>query len=157
MLILIDNPPSDESSAALWFTGITDFRSRLQEKWRGPFAYPGSAVGATSMAIPVSIATPFKDDPNDYGRLTLAFARAVRIEYRERREAKHLLGIQTAMVDDFVRRGDEMPLPVVSPWFVGDGRGSDHLRCTYPAAPVGPPVIEITDFFTGVNRTRPGP
>ena len=83
----------------------------------------------------------------------LAFTKAVKEEYKQRAASSELLAIVNQQVEMLL--SEPLPPPVCGPWFSGDGRGSNYLRPKYPRN--GPTVIEVTDFFLGLNKTDPGP
>ena len=43
----------------------------------------------------------------------------------------------------------------MGPWYITDGDGEETLDRDYAAG--GQTVITITEFFTSVNKTNPGP
>ena len=48
------------------------------------------------------------------------------------------------------------PPPWMGPWFAGDVIGETYLDPSYTDAK-GNMVIDVTDFFSSLNKTNPGP
>ena len=156
LLVLLDNPPDKNSPNVVFAQGIVNARHRLANAYREPLAYPGYCLGATPIAIPVSIVDKYEkigEDNVESKNAVLEFAWEVKQEYKRQALYPALLGIINEQVE-LMTSGPPTP-PFCGPWFNGDGKGSTYLRPKYPET--GNSVIEITDFFLSVNATDPGP
>lgn len=151
LLPLFDNPPPPNSDDIVFYYGLVDGRQRLAKEYRGPLGYPGYCLGMSALHIPVSI---FQNhDINDKKGLVLEFAKAVRKEYLKQAAYPALVGIEPQQGDLMLNA--PAPPPWAGPLYAADGKGAVYLRPKYPAE--GPTVIEIDDFFLGLNKCDPGP
>lgn len=153
---MIDNPPVPNSPNKVFYYGLVDSRNRLLKEYRGPDGYPGYCLGMSSIQIPVSIADKYIAGGSlnaDIKAAVLDFARAVRQEYIQQAALPALLAIENQQVE--LMLSAPPPPPWCGPWYAGDGRGAIYLKPKYPQ--LGPTVLEIKDFFVGLNKTDPGP
>ncbi|CAA7262172.1 unnamed protein product [Cyclocybe aegerita] len=151
LLPLIDNPPPPNTDALVFYYGLVDGRPRLDKKYRGSLDYPGYCLGMSGLHIPASI---FHQHPiEDKKALVLDFAKAVKKEYAKQAAYTSLVAIEPQQ-GDLMMNGPAPP-PWSGPLYSADGKGAVYLHPRYPAE--GKPVIEITDFFLGLNKCDPGP
>ncbi|KAF8153966.1 hypothetical protein B0H34DRAFT_799882 [Crassisporium funariophilum] len=151
LLPLFDNPPPPNSDALVFYYGLVDGRPRLSKEYRGALDYPGYCLGMSSLWIPVSLFQAHSID--DRKTLVIEFAKAVRKEYLKQAAFPSLVAIQPQLGDFML--STPPPPPWSGPAYSADGRGHIYLHPKYPAE--GSTVIEITDFFIGLNRCEPGP
>ncbi|TDL23013.1 hypothetical protein BD410DRAFT_787824 [Rickenella mellea] len=154
LLPIIDNPPADgpNSQAVVFVHGVVDCRQRLEKSYRHIDGYPGFCLSTSPIVVPVSTATSMPSSSK--AEKVLALATIVREQYKAQAALPALLGVNAEIVE--MKATNPNTLPWTGPMFLADGRGSKYLRESYPEH--GPAqVIEITDFFTSVNKTEPGP
>lgn len=85
----------------------------------------------------------------------LGFAKEVRKEYMKQAAYPSLVAIQP-------QQGDLMlsappPPPWEGPAYAADGKGSVYLYPSYTPDSANSPVLEVDDFFIGLNKCDPGP
>ena len=156
LLVILDNPPDKNSSNVVFAQGIVNARHRLANAYREPLAYPGYCLGATPIAIPVSIVDKYEKigkDNVESKNAVLEFAWEVKQEYKRQALYPALLGIINEQIE--LMTSGPTKLPSYGHWFIGDGKGATYLRPKYPES--GNSVIEITDFFLSINIADPGP
>lgn len=154
MLTVLDNPPAPGSPNVVFYYGLVDSRQRLAKEYRGAVNYPGYCLGMSSIQIPVNIVDKYSGDiNNNLKSVIFDFAQAVKKEYKRQAAFPSLLAIENQQVELMLQAPP--PPPWCGPWFGGDGRGAIYLRPKYPQE--GNTVIEVTDFFVGLNKTDPGP
>ncbi|PFH50118.1 hypothetical protein AMATHDRAFT_48178 [Amanita thiersii Skay4041] len=151
LLPILDNPPPKDTDAVIFYYGLVDGRQRLAKEYRSPLGYPGYCLGMSSIQIPVSLYNKLPHD--DKKTMVLEYAKVVQKEYKRQTEFPSLLAIEPQQVD--LMLSVPPPPPWCGPWYAADGRGNVYLHPKYPAT--GPTVIEITDFFLGLNKCDPGP
>ncbi|TDL17807.1 hypothetical protein BD410DRAFT_831293 [Rickenella mellea] len=153
LLPILDNPPDEKSEAFVFILGVVDCRHRLERVYQGADSYPGYCIGSSPIAIPVSIATSLPSSTGMSDKV-LAIARVVRKQYKEQTSLPALLGVCSKFIETLLSFPKTPPFR--GPVFVGDGRGNKYLRESYPETD-HVKVIEITDFFIGMNKSQPGP
>ncbi|GJJ08091.1 hypothetical protein Clacol_002299 [Clathrus columnatus] len=132
LLPILDNPPKEDSNAVVFFWGLVDARTRLNPKYSRD--YPGYCLAMSPIQLPVSLYDKFSHE--DRRTLVLEFAKAMRDEV------------------DMLLQGPPPP-PWCGPWYSGDGRDSIYLSPTHEVD--GRQILELTDFFIGLNKCEPGP
>ncbi|GJJ08071.1 hypothetical protein Clacol_002278 [Clathrus columnatus] len=148
LLTMLDNPPKKGSDAVVFFWGIINARKRLIPHYRN---YPGYCLGVSAIKLPVSLYERFSSE--DRRMLVLEFAKAIRQEYKKQAEYPSLASVAGEEIDIILQAPP--PPPSCDPWYVGDGRGSLYLSPSYNVD--GQQVLELSDFFVGINRADPGP
>ncbi|KAF8636088.1 hypothetical protein AX17_003793 [Amanita inopinata Kibby_2008] len=151
LLPILDNPIPPESNSVILYYGLVDARKRLAKEYRGALGYPGYCLGMSAIQVPVLLYHKVPSD--DKKALVLEFAKAMQKEYKRQADYPSLLAIEPQQCD--LMFSVPPPPPWCGPWYSADGRGQVYLHPKYPES--GPTVIEITDFFLGLNKTDPGP
>lgn len=151
LLPILDNPSPKDSEAVVFYYGLIDARKKLVAEYRKPGAYPGYCLAMSGVQVPVSL---YHQVPSgDLKTLVLEYAKAIRLEYKKQEAIPSQLSIAGLQVE-LMMQGPPPPA-WCGPWYAGDGRGSEHLTPTYTVN--GHKVLEITDFFIGLNKCDPGP
>ncbi|KAF9528828.1 hypothetical protein CPB83DRAFT_853806 [Crepidotus variabilis] len=153
LLPLFDNPPAPDSDGAVFYYGLADGRKRLAKEYRGPLDYPGYCLGVSGLQIPISIFNKYST--GDKKTLVYEFAKEMKKEYLKQAAYPALVGIEAQQGDIMLHAPP--PPPWAGPGYSADGKGSLYLYPKYPPAEEGPVVVEITDFFLGLNKCDPGP
>ncbi|KAF8154402.1 hypothetical protein BJ912DRAFT_1013932 [Pholiota molesta] len=152
LLPIYDNPPAPDSDELIFFFGLMDGRQRLDKEYRTPTGYPGYCLGVSALQIPVSI---FHQHPKDDKKgLLLDFAKTVKKEYIKQASYPALVAVQ-AQEGDLMLQAPPAP-PFIGPQYGGDGKGAVYLAPSYEGVN-GETVIDIDDFFVGLNKCDPGP
>ncbi|TFK37515.1 hypothetical protein BDQ12DRAFT_684799 [Crucibulum laeve] len=151
LLPVIDNPPTNPDGV-LFYYGLVDGRPCLAKKYRGPLDFPGYCIGMSPIIIPISFihSLPL----HDHKASVLSLAGAVQLEYKKQKELPSLVSMEPQLIESMLSYAPPPP-PSAFPSYSGDGVGSRYLLPKYPMT--GPTVIEITDFFVGLNKCDPGP
>lgn len=150
----VDNPPVDQSDAVIFVYGLVNARHLLIPEYRGNHKYHGSCLAASAISAPVSIFNRYDDQDRNAKQIIWEFIDHLRQEYRKQAEYPALLGIAVQMVEKFCAL--PWPAPQCGPQFASDGKGNATLHETYPEGAESP-VLELTDFFVGLNKSDPGP
>ncbi|EJC99631.1 uncharacterized protein FOMMEDRAFT_93379 [Fomitiporia mediterranea MF3/22] len=155
VLTVIDNPPAPGSPNVVFYYGLVDSRQRLAKEYRGASGYPGYCLGMSSIQVPVNLVDKYSGDvTNNLKAVIMDFAQFVKKEYKRQAAFPSLLAIENQQVEMMLSAPP--PPPWCGPWFGGDGRGAIYLSPKYPQGSNNT-VIEVTDFFVGLNKTDPGP
>lgn len=91
-----------------------------------------------------------KDDKKD---LVLAYAKEVRREYLKQAAYPALVAIEPQQGD--LMLSAPAPPPWSGPAYAADGKGAVYLHPRYTAGDKA--VIDVDDFFVGLNKCDPGP
>lgn len=154
LLTAIDNPPEPGSPNVVFYYGLVNTRQRLRKEYRDPFAYPGYCLSMSAIQIPVSLVDKYGDSlSSNLKDAIIDFAKAVKREYAHQAAYPSFQAIAFDQVNMMLSAPP--PPPWLGPWFSGDGHAAIYLRPTYPSNSV--PVLDVDDFFLGLNKTDPGP
>ncbi|GJJ08101.1 hypothetical protein Clacol_002309 [Clathrus columnatus] len=148
LLPILDNPPEKNSNAVIFFWGIFDSRRKLIPQYHN---HPGYCLAMSPIQIPVSLYERFSGE--DQRTLVLEFSKAIYKEYKKQAGYSSLVSIVGEEADRILQ-GPPLP-PWCGPWYSGDGRGSLHLSPNHEVE--GRQILQLSDFFLGLNRCEPGP
>ncbi|KAJ7763058.1 hypothetical protein B0H16DRAFT_1414358 [Mycena metata] len=155
MVCVFDNPPTDNTptDAVVVALNVVNARYRLQSTYSGRDGYPGFALCASAIVVPLST---FQTADNGEKDKLIDAAHVLKAEYLKVKAYTSLLAI--------AQQQAEMMLPGISnpdspPWmgvsYLGDGRGEDYLDRAYPGGD-GSPALNPDEFLVSVNVTDPG-
>ncbi|KII94585.1 hypothetical protein PLICRDRAFT_33387 [Plicaturopsis crispa FD-325 SS-3] len=156
-----DDPPSDSTApdAALVTHPPRDARDRLREPYSRPGQYPGTALGLSPIAVPVSVITAALRAGDSGVALLSAVAAEVNKEYAKQKGYPALLGIMPQQVDIMTTKAvkdsvGSRPSARVGPEYSGDGVVEKFLDHTY-ASTDWTTVLDLTDFLFSMNAPVP--
>ncbi|KAF9478578.1 hypothetical protein BDN70DRAFT_808554 [Pholiota conissans] len=152
LLPIYDNPPAPDSDGLIFFFGLMDGRQRLDAPYRTSTGYPGYCLGVSALQIPVS--TFHRHPPSDKKALIIDFAKEVKREYAKQAAYPALVAVQV-QEGELMLQAPPAP-PFIGPQYGGDGKGAVYLRPEYEGKE-GETVIDVDDFFVGLNKCDPGP
>ncbi|KAF4611797.1 hypothetical protein D9613_003717 [Agrocybe pediades] len=155
LLPIYDNPLPADTDALVYYFGLVDARQRLGKDYRtSPLDYPGYCLGVSSLHIPAKLFHQY-DAEKQKKELVFAFAKEVRREYVKQAAFPALLAIEPQQGE--LMMGGPAPPPWVGPAYAADGKGAVYLYPVYKAGKDEKTIIEIDDFFLGLNKCDPGP
>ncbi|KDR74010.1 hypothetical protein GALMADRAFT_1335924 [Galerina marginata CBS 339.88] len=154
LLPLYDNPPPPDTSALVFYYGLVDGRQHLRKDYRDPLAYPAYCLGMSGLHIDASLFNKFPKE--DKKGLVLAYAKEVKREYMKQAAYPSLVAIEPQQADLMLSAAPPPP-PWLGPAYAADGKGAVYLHPSYVAGSQGKTIIEVDDFFVGLNKCDPGP
>ncbi|KAG2745157.1 hypothetical protein P692DRAFT_201720654 [Suillus brevipes Sb2] len=156
MVVIADNPPNPVSSSHFMNNvSLANLRSRLDPNHA---LHPGYVLGVFMTRIPVSafLSPDGSVLPLDRDVL-LRVAEIAKGQYRAHKELPAGLSTMPQVGQVYASATIPAALPPNQCFsFSSDGKGENYLNRIF-ADDAGKPVLEVTKFFTSLNRFDPGP